>query len=120
MKKTDNQIIRTLNKHNALTEPELIKKLGYASSLRNRLHTMNRKGKIRYVIVANNTACKYKMFPEYAGVKLYYTDEEHLKKWVHHHTPVFTSSQQQQAFTMRLRREFKIDKPSFTTYEAIV
>jgi hypothetical protein len=107
-KKTDNQIVCTINKNNAMTESELSKALGY-QSLASRLRTMAKKGKVQYIIVANNTSCKYKLFRDYAGVKLYYIDMEHLYKWVKKHLPKMISEQQQQAITMRIRRDFRLE-----------
>lgn len=111
-KKTDNQILRTLNKHNAMTESELATILGYQSML-SRLRTMTKKGKVQYTIVANNTSCKFKLFRDYAGVRLYYIDAEHLNNWVKEHLPDAISEQEQRAITMRVRRDFKLPDFSF-------
>lgn len=107
--KTDSQILKTINKHNAMTEPELSKALGYKSLLK-RLRTMMKNGKVRFIVVSNNKSCKHKLFRGYAGVKLYYTDKKNLREWVKKHLPKdISSSYEQQAITMRVRRNFKIE-----------
>ncbi len=105
-KKTDNQIIKTINAHDAMTEPELSKALGYTASLISRLRTMVKKDKIRYVVIGNNTSCKYKFFTEYSGMRLYYIDKEHLEAWVQNH---FMSDEEKRALNMRLKRDFKLE-----------
>jgi hypothetical protein len=95
-----------------MTETELSETLGYQSLL-NRLRTMTKKGKVQYIIVPNNTSCKYKLFRDYAGVRLYYIDTEHLHNWVKEHLPETVSGQEQKAITMRVRRDFKFEDFSF-------
>lgn len=107
-KKTDNQILKAINMHHAVTETELAKILGYASMGR-RLRTMIKKGKLQYLTVGNNTSCKYKLFTDYAGIKIYYTNKDNLRAWVKAHLPDTPSSSEKQAITMRVRRNFKIE-----------
>jgi len=118
-KKTDKQILKTLNENNALTEQELASMLGYKSLLI-RLRSMIKNEKVQYIIVPNNTSCKYKMFRGYAGVKLYYIDREHLQNWVNEHIPAKICGEELKAITMRIRRDFKLDDFSLkNSYETL-
>ncbi len=88
-----------------MTEPELSKELGYTSMI-SRLRTMIKNGKIQYAIIGNNTNCKYKFFTEYSGMRLYYVDKKHLRRWVKNH---FMSDEEKRALNMRLKRDFKLE-----------
>jgi hypothetical protein len=113
MKKTDKQILCKLNHHDAMTEQELSQALGYRTMTR-RLKRMIVENLIQYTVISNNSSCKYKLFTDYAGMRLYYTDDDHLRRWLKKNIPSDATAQQKQSITMRVRRDFKIHDFTYT------
>ena len=106
--KTDDEIILTLKKHNALTETELEKKLGYGyHCLNNRLKTLTKKRMLKHKRIMGNKG-KYKFFQGYNGITIYYTNKEHLKKWIKQKLPSDMTDDMVRAVSMKIYRNFKI------------
>ena len=107
-KSSDNEIIKTLKKHSALTEAELEKILGYGNHcLNSRLKKLAKKRLLRHKRVMGNRG-RYKFFQGYNGITIYYVDKKHLKEWIEEKLPNDMSPDMKWATSKKIYRNFKV------------
>lgn len=106
--KSDDEIIMMLKNHNALTETELEKKLGYGNHcLNSRLKRLAKKKLMKHTKIMGNRG-KYKFFQGYNGITIYYVNKKYLKEWIKQKLPKDMSDDMTRAVSMKLYKNFKI------------
>ena len=106
--RTDDEIIEALKNHNALTETELEKKLGYKTHcLNNRLKRLAKKKLVKHIRVMGNRG-KYKFFQGYNGITIYYITKKYLKNWIKEKLPAEMSDDMQRVVSRKIYKNFKV------------
>lgn len=110
--KSGERVLQALDDFKALTRLEASRILKVKTGdMQNTIYILLLKNKIHKVDVwRNHPRAKYKLFPWYAGKRLYFIDKERLMEWVMMQVPPHekTSKQFQTVLRSRVKKNFGI------------